>query len=516
MVEIFLAAGLLLIGLPQTPMGAEIEAQAATQLLSRGETHAAIERLKPAIDHYPEHLPLYLLLARAYLLEENFFWAERTVGRALEHWPDDPEVRAWLAAIHLRQGDPDLVGHDLDPKLYPERDPQRARWRLLEASRLRVMDEPDEETASRERLFAVDKLWPEDRPVWAGLMMHADPWWSPALTGTLDLGGGRTSNALAGSPTDPGFSGDPSNFLRAELRSRFIPPVHGRAKPVIDIELLGNGLLNEDYRDLSTLLTGIRLGGLIDAPTHRWDFGYRAEIVVIDQELSEFSEAHRLEVELELARGQAAFAGAGHRAYRDERRTRWEGDLGFGTPIGATRRFPVLLGATLRLADAQSPAYDQIGLSAAASSTIPLGPRTTLRVGVAAIWDDYPNSGGEEGLHVFGTEEKRRDILGRIALTLWAPGWRSLRPGFELRYTRRDSTADEAPRYDFSYREWRATIWLRWTFSADPWAPQIVTDPDHVPLEWGLEEGGAANQEDILDLLRRDEELRRGSSCSIP
>ena len=345
---------------------------------------------------------------------------------------------------------------------------------------------------------------------------HADPWWSPALSGTLDLGAGRTSNALAGSPTDPGSTGDPSNLLRAELRSRFIPPVHGRAKPVVDLEILGSGLLNEDYRDLSTLLTGLRLEDSIDSATHRWDFGYRAEVVLIDQELSLFSEAHRLEVELEWTRGQAAFAGVGHRSYRDERRTRWEGDLGYGAPIGLKRRFPVLLGASLRLADTQSPAYDQIGLSAAASSTIPLGPRTTLRVGLAAIWDDYPHSGGEEGLHVFGTEEKRRDLLGRIAVALWVPGWRNLRPGVEVRYTKRNSTADQTPGFDFSYDEWRATLWLRWTFAADPWAPRIVTDPDHVPLEWGLDDGGAVEQENILDLLRRDEELRRGSSCSIP
>ena len=516
MVEIFLAAGLLLIGLPQTPMSAEIEAQAAAQMLNQGETHAAVERLKRAIDLHPEDPRFYLLLARAYLLEDNLFWAERIVVRAHERWPEDPDFRAWLAAIHLRQGDPELVVHDLDPDLDPPTDPQRARWRLLDASRARLMNESVEEAATRDRLFAIEKLWPEDRQVWAGLMLSSDPWWSSALSGTLDLGAGRTSNALAGSPTDPGSTGDPSNLLRAELRSRFIPPVHGRAKPVIDLDILGNGLLNEDYRDLSTLLTGLRIGGLIDSATHRWDFGYRAEVVLIDQELSLFSEAHRLEAELEWTRGQAAFAGFGHRSYRDERRTRWEGDLGYGTPIGATGRFPVLLGATLRLADAQSPAYDQIGLSAAASSTIPLGPRTTLRVGLAAIWDDYPHSGGEEGLHVFGTEEKRRDILGRIAVALWVPGWRNLRPGVELRYTKRNSTADQTPGFDFSYDEWRATIWLRWTFAADPWAPRIVTDPDHVPLEWGLDDRGTVDQESILDLLRRDEELRRGSSCSIP
>ena len=514
--EVLLATALLLGGLPQAPMNAEIEAQAVIGLLDRGEARAAVERLKRVTRLFPENRQLRFLLARAYLLEDNLFWAERTVRRAIEQWPEDPEFRAWLAAIHLRQGDPELARHDLDPELETAAGPQQARWRLLDASLARLEGEAGERTESLARLTAIRSLYPEDRPVWADLISSFDPWWDAALTGTIDLGAGHTSNALAGSPTDPGHTGDPSNFLRTELRTRFIPSMAGRAKPAIELEVLGNGLLNEDYRELSTIQTGLRLGGVVDAPTHRWNFGYRTEALFIDQSLSRFSEAHRAEVELEWARGRVAFAGAGHRSYRDERRTGWEGDIGFGTPIDLDRRFPVLLGASLRIADTQSPAYDQIGLSAAASSTFPLGRRTSLRVGLAAIWDDYPHSGGEEGRHVFGTEEKRRDILGRIAITLWAPGWRSLRPGVELRYTSRDSTADKTPHFDFSYREWRATIWLRWTFAADPWAPRTVREPDHVPLEWGLEDDSVVDQERILDLLRRDEELRRGTSCVVP
>jgi hypothetical protein len=134
---------------------------------------------------------------------------------------------------------------------------------------------------------------------------------------------------------------------------------------------------------------------------------------------------------------------------------------------------------------------------------------------VSGAWDDYPNSGGEEGRLVFGTEEKRRDLLGRFGLRFWAPAWRSLRPGLELRYTRRESTADETPGFNFSYSEWRAVAWLRWTFGADPWAPRVVGDAGHVPLDWGLESDTGMHQERILDLLKGDEELRRGSSCGI-
>ncbi len=80
----------------------------------------------------------------------------------------------------------------------------------------------------------------------------------------------------------------------------------------------------------------------------------------------------------------------------------------------------------------------------------------------------------------------------------------------------RASTADETPGFDFSYTEWRIVAWLRWTFAADPWAPKIADDADHVPLEWGLESDKGMDEDRILDLLRRDEDLRRGSSCGIP
>lgn len=80
----------------------------------------------------------------------------------------------------------------------------------------------------------------------------------------------------------------------------------------------------------------------------------------------------------------------------------------------------------------------------------------------------------------------------------------------------KDSTADDRPGYDFSFSEWRAVVWLRWRFSAGNGAPKVAVPAGHIPLDWGIDTGdGGMEQERILDLLRRDEELRRGSSCSI-
>ncbi|MCD4748626.1 MAG: hypothetical protein K8R59_04555 [Thermoanaerobaculales bacterium] len=514
MLELLFAAGLLGAGHPPAPCDLECEQQAVVRLLDQGETRSAVERLNDARRRFPDDRRLVLLLTRSYLLENNLFWAERTLREAVTRWPNDPELRAWLAAVHLRQGDPELVIADLDPEHEPTDDPHRARWRLLAVSRARLADDATEAGTLLAQITEEDVLYPEDRRLWASLKSSSDPWWSESITGTLEIGAGRTSNALAGSPTDPGMSGGPSGLIPLKLRSRFAPPTGTSLKPAIDLEVLATSLLEDAYSELSSLQGGLRLGAMVLDGERRWTFGYRAEVLWLDQDSPLYSEAHRAEFELEWADGQVVFLGGGRRVYSDERRTRWEGEIGVGGPLRLTAGVPLLAGATLRLANAQSTAYDQFGISAAASATVPLGRRSSLRVALSGVWDDYPNSGGEEGRLVFGTEEKRRDLLGRVGLTLWTPAWRNLRPGFEVRYTRRESTADETPGFDFSYREWRAIAWLRWTFKADPWAPRTVDD-DHVPLDWGLESSGGMDQERILDLLRGDEELRRGSSCGV-
>jgi len=516
MVEVLLAAAILIPGSAPGDCDLGCERQSAAQLLTRGETRAAIECLKHARERFPDDRGLILLLARSYLLEDNLVWAERTLRDAVVKWPDDVELRTWLAAVHLRQGDPDLALNDLLPDLQPSEDPQRARWQLLTASQAGLSGDRAGAEDALAQINRKSTLFPEDRALWAFLRANTDPWWTESITGTLEVGLGRTSNALAGSPTDPGTSGEASGLGLIDLRSRLAPPVRSSLRPTFDLEIIGHGLGNEAYRDLSTLLGTFRAGAVVAKTERRLSFGYRAEVLFINQDEALYSKAHRGELEVEWAKGTVIFAGGGHRAFRDERRTRWEGDLGFGGSLGRFEGAPVVAGATLRLADAESPAYDQRGISAALSARVHVTFRTALQFALSTVWDDYFNSGGEEGLLVFGTEEKRRDLLGRAAITLWAPPWKSLRPSVELRYTQRASTADTTPGFDFSYTEWRIVAWLRWSFAANPWAPKIIDRPDHVPLEWGLESDTGMDEDRILDLLRRDEDLRRGSSCGIP
>jgi hypothetical protein len=508
-----LAAAALTQPLLASECDAECERCKAVALIDRGDAQAAVERLRNAITRFPDDTVLPLLLARGYLAEGNLFWAERTLRDALVRNPSDLEARAWLASVHLRQGDPGLVEADLEP--VPGEGPAKARWHLLQSFRARLAGD---RAAAHQTLLEVPRsarVFPEDRPVWRFLQRQNDPWWLEPVTGTVEFAIGRTSNALAGAPTDPGEPGAGSAIGLADLRGRLALPVTSPLRPTLDLEIEGNGLGGRDYRELSSLRGAARLGGLFTWKDSRLLLGYRAELLLLDQQQSRYAVAHRAEAELETSSNWVLFAGVGRRSYRDDRRTRWEGDAGIGGPVELGPSLPLVVGATLRLSDARSPAYDQRGGSVAVLSRVALGRGMAARIALTGSLDDYHHSGGAEGLAVFGTREQRRDLLGRISLGVWTPPWRGLRAGIEWQFTRRDSTADDTPGFDFDYTEHRVGLRVRWSFAADPWAPRAVDAPDHVPLDWGLEGGEGLGEERILDLLRQDEDLRRGSSCAV-
>jgi hypothetical protein len=331
----------------------------------------------------------------------------------------------------------------------------------------------------------------------------------------VEAAGGYTSNALAGAPTDPGASGTASALADIDLRARVAPRVSPSLRPVLEVDIVGHGLTKEAYRELSSLETSARAGALVTLGRYRTLLGYRAEVLFLNQTPSRYSEAHRGEIEIESARGWVVFGGAGHRAYRDERRTRSEWDLGIGGPTNLIPRTSLLLGATLRGGSALSPAYDFFGASLAAAARIGLPGGLSIRLSATASLDDYPHSGGLEGQIAFGTAEKRRDLLGRATVGIWLPERRGLRIGVEGEFARRDSTADSRPGSDFDYTEMQGRVVVRFTFGANPSAPHVARSAGHVPLEWGLDSGTDAESERIIDLLRQDEELRRGSSCGL-
>jgi hypothetical protein len=511
---LILAAAALSANAAQPSCDARCERQAGWALLERGDARAAVERLRGAVAAFPRDPVLPLLLARAYLSQGNLFWGERTLRQALTGRPDDITLRAWLACVHLRQGDPTLAWEDLDGADRPAGGPELARWKLLETWHAWVVGDRAAAEAALAEVPRSATLYTEDRPQWSFLHRTLDPGWVVPIDSGIEMAVGHTSNALAGAPTDPGESGGSSSVARLELRTRLAPPAVG-PRFVVDLDVLGQGLGADTYSELSTLDGSLRIGALLAGPRQRIVLGYRSGQLWLNQDESRFSRVNRLEVEVERESGLVALAGAGRREYRDARRTRWEGDVSLGGPAGFPGGVPVVVGGTIRAARASSPAYDQTGVAAAVAARVGLGRGRSLRLALAGSWDLYPRSGGAEGLLVFGTSDRRRDVTGRFAIELSTPVTRSLAAVIGCQFVHRDSTADAAPGFDFSYREARAVVGVRWRVTADPWAPRTVEPDGHVALDWGLEGGVWGREDSILDLLRQDEELRRGSSCAL-
>ena len=83
---------------------------------------------------------------------------------------------------------------------------------------------------------------------------------------------------------------------------------------------------------------------------------------------------------------------------------------------------------------------------------------------------------------------------------------------------RRRSLLDLEGRVSFAdgydYKEHRVLLGARWSLNLNPFAPREVSPEGHVPLPYGIEDGGDGFDEDrIQDLLRQDEAARAGSAC---
>lgn len=492
-------------------LSAECIADHARQLLADVEPRAAANYLKQHRERFEESPQLLFLLVRAYLDLDNKVWARRTLTQRLDAHPDDCLARAWLVWVSAAAARFDAAREVLARSGCPKTALERTRWSLLEAF---IAREEGRHEAARQHTEAgrdSEVMFPEDAALMNDLERSLWPRRGPPIRFSADLRGGWTSNPLLGSPLDPtaGEGDFNSGFGELRLWARIGTPFYDFVQPQLEVDLRGLLFGASAADELSYLTLGA-------APGLAWDAGdvlvrtlYRFDAVLMaggdayEAGPLWFYEAHRAEVKLEVGPYLTFFVGGGWRAFRELGRTRAELDLGLGGG-GEVGAGVLLLGAaSARMHRATNQKYNLWGATLLVSADIPLGLGFTASVFASIAVDGYVDSKGSFSV------EARDDSFVKGRLAVWSPRLPlSLRIGVAYEPSHRQSTS---PQYTFT--DHKLLVHLRMSMSWDPYRPDTQRPADHMPLEYGLGDGGAGLGDRLQELLRQDEEAQRGSSC---
>jgi hypothetical protein len=451
------------------------------------------------------------------LADDNWPAARAELERAAAASPEDCTVRAWRAWLELESGRAEPAESLLATSGCPVEAEDRGRWALLRAL---GADRKRDAAGARSALLEVGErqpLWPEDRALVRALSgRHLDGYTLP-LEVRAEIALGATSNAFATSPTDAARREAPgSGVVRPDVGLELRAP-EGGVTPSLELGARGYGMSRSEAREQShaelSVAAAARFGRGGLRPTVR----YRHDELLFDATGGRYSAANEGEVELSPARDLSLFGGIGHRVFlTDDWRTRTEWNL---AGLGATSLLgrPLVLGGAFRYYRAHRDVHDQVGGTLTAAGELPLGASLRARLAASGAFDDFPRSGGADGLIAFGTADRRRDATLRLSAGLW----RSLGPraalGLTYELARRWSTADNAALRYYPYVDHRVLVALRVGDAGNPWRPRSPEVPGRVALPYrdlGLR--SVVWDDSMRRLLRQEEDLAADCGCVVP
>lgn len=490
-------------------------------LLAQGRGSEALRRLKALTRRYPRRAAFRRLLAQAYLKQQNPFWAQRTLDALITRDANDCDSRALLAWVHTGEGDLDLARTLLaeGKTRCPKTTADRARWALLRA--YLSLARKDLVAARRELVRATDagRVYPEDLELWRVLHTRTQARRMVPLRLRGEVGLGYASNAGAGLPTTETRGEAAAAVLLLDVYAQLVYPTDHALRPTLELSTKGQLLADfgdevkgRDVSDASYLELTARPGLFYLSSYGKWLAAYRYDLLLLNSGdryhagAQAFYEAHRGELELELARGITLFSGFGRRFFRQAGRSRWEIDGGGGWTAGLGP-IHLLLAGTLRYYHSTASDFRLVGATALAAGRLWLPAGLYVRVGLSGGIDHYADA-----QRVDSSERGGVDVQVKVSSGLWSPSWRGLRIGATYQYAWRRTNVE----ISFPYQDHRVLLRARFALELDPWAPKVVRPHDHLAIDYGLNKRDGAprtNDERIQDLLRQDEAARRGSSC---
>lgn len=502
------------------------------RLLQQKQYRALIELIKPwapQLASSRESRDLTVLLAAAYMGDNNAFWAIRTLAPRIDAQPEDCELRIWLAWAYLHVPQLERVREVLGHPSCRQPRSQAARVSLLRALMAKAEGHDQAAAEELERAWAAGEMYAADRDALPALSQQIDPDQIPELSWKIDLRQGYASNALLGLPTDPRVDAGRSDlaalpvepkitdassgYYQLDVWFRLAPKLALPVRPALEGEVRSFQLENPAISSQSYLSFSGRLGVFVGSRLPRLFVGWRPEYLRLAGGNLEttganwYAGSHRGEAELELKPWLMAFAGGGRRDFRPMIRDRYELDGGLGGQGTLFPRLSLLWAVSGRKHWADAGTYDVWGGTALANLFYALGNGLQARAGATLAGDSYPHWRGH--LDPTGGRESRRDLFVKATAALWSPMVSGFRFGVLYEYSHRDSSA---PLFTFS--DHRASVLLTWAGATALSRPRAASSAPVADPAWDVGRNDGAVKERLQDYLREDERtLQRSCGC---
>jgi hypothetical protein len=451
------------------------------------------------------------------LAEEDWPAARSRLEQAAADRPEDCTLRAWLAWFEIESGRGGPAEALLAAGGCPVGPEDRGRWALLRALGAERRDDAGDVRTALLDVGERQPLWDEDRALLRTLSVRHLGDYTLPLEVRAEIALGATSNALAMSPTDATRRESPGSAVaRPDLRLDLRAP-EGGVTPSLEFGARGYGISNPAAREVShadfSVALALRFGRGGVLPTVR----FRHEGLLLDAAGGRYSAANGAEVELSPSHTLTLYGGVGHRVFfTDGWRTRTECNLA-GLRSTNILNQPVVLGGAFRYYRARRAVHDQVGGTLSAAGERPLHASTRARFAIAGAFDDFPRSGGVDGLVAFGTSERRRDATLRLSAEIWRSVGARAALGLAYELARRWSTADNAQLRYYPYVDHRVLVSLRVGDGGNPWRGRGTEDQDRVALPYrNLVESSVLWDDQMRRLLRQEEDLAGDCGCVVP
>ncbi len=455
---------------------------------------------KTCFENLKENKEYTILLAKLYILDENYHYAKKILVEYYQK-KSDCEIVGYIAYIDFMLGDSEALQESLSLCTEKSGFSEELKSRFLVIKSL----------AGESTVPDLKSVYPEDIRLVLALYNKQ----SSALGYTLRAksGFGYTTNALSGSPLDSETSsGQASTLLDYDFGLGINKVLSQQFLLNIESGIKGTKFFNSEQKfspdNLSSNTIVLSPGLEYKKDNLRGIIKYKFDTIFLNLDTEyqkapiQFFEGHRMELYLNFSDNYTLFFGTGRRYFDEIVRGRREYDGGFGYFRTLAQNLNALFLLTTRYYNANSDGYDDLGHSA----LIKLEYKTPFQFGISQFlsfgFDNYINSAG-----YFMNGKKREDKLLRYNIE--ATYYISKYLEFYLAYTfsYRDSLIGK-----FDYIDHRILSGFSLNLKSEKNISDVSYKYEFEKRYYPLK-SNESNLQNVMDILKENDSIQRGSQC---